>query len=134
MKTGRHEAWREYGSGALWVLPGASMVAALVLGALLSTVRLSTDTPLRHLLFQGTEDDARTLLIGVVGAVITIIALVLCLTLVALIFFLDHLAHSIQIDRLMAGIQRHHRSHQPGAADLGQVRAQAAPLLTDGGT
>src|ERR1700758_4178606 len=67
MKTGRHEAWREYASGALWVLPGASMVAALVLGALLSTVRLSTDTPLRHLLFQGTEDDARTLLIGVVG-------------------------------------------------------------------
>ena len=60
------------------------MVAALVLGALLSTVRLSTDTPLRHLLFQGTEDDARTLLMGIVGAVITIIALVLGLTLVAL--------------------------------------------------
>jgi uncharacterized membrane protein len=154
------------------------MVAALVLGAVLSTVRVSAHGPLRHLLFQGTEDDARTLLIGIVGAVITIIALVLGLTLVALqvsstqysprvlrnflrdrpnqvfisvmvatfaysagglysvvaapagqtasypqlavtvaivllffslvalIFFLDHLAHSIQIDRLMAGIQR----------------------------
>jgi uncharacterized membrane protein len=53
-------AWREYASGVLWVLPGASMGAALVLGALLSTVWLSTHTPLRRLLFQGTWDDART--------------------------------------------------------------------------
>ena len=179
MRNRRHEAWREYARGALWVLPVISMVAALALGALLSTVQVSTQAPLRHLLFQGTEDDARTLLIGIVGAVITIIALVLGLTLVALqvsatqysprvlrnflrdrpnqvflsiivatlrllgrralhrggstgrttrpasypqlavtvaivllflslvalIFFLDHLAHSIQIDRLMTGIE-----------------------------
>ena len=178
MRNRRHEAWREYARGALWILPGISMVAALDLGALLSTVQVSTQAPLRHLLFQGTEDDARTLLIGIVGAVITIIALVLGLTLVALqvsatqysprvlrnflrdrpnqvflsiivatfaysagglytvvaapggrqtasypqlavtvaivllflslvalIFFLDHLAHSIQIDRLMTGIE-----------------------------
>ena len=83
MRNRRHEAWREYARGALWILPGISMVAALALGALLSTVQVSTHAPLRHLLFQGTEDDARTLLIGIVGAVITIIALVLGLTLVA---------------------------------------------------
>jgi uncharacterized membrane protein len=153
------------------------MIAALVLGALLSRVQVSAHAPVHHLLFQGTEDDARNLLIGIVGAVITIIALVLGLTLVALqvsstqysprvlgnflrdrpnqvflsvivatfaysagglyavvaspsgqatpypqlavtvaivllfvslgalIFFLDHLAHSIQIDRLMVGIE-----------------------------
>jgi len=216
MKTGRHEAWREYASGALWVLPGASMVAALVLGALLSTVRLSTHTPLRHLLFQGTEDDARTLLIGIVGAVITIIALVLGLTLVALqvsstqysprvlrnflrdrpnqvfisvmvatfaysagglytvvaapagqtasypqlavtvaivllflslvalIFFLDHLAHSIQIDRLMGVIQRATAGlinqeppglcpgSGPGKAAAPPVWAVTIPAYTDG--
>ena len=66
------------------VLPGASLIAALVLGALLSRVQVSTHSSLHHLLFQGTEDDARNLLIGIVGAVITIIALVLGLTLVAL--------------------------------------------------
>jgi uncharacterized membrane protein len=179
MREGRQEAWREYERGALWVLPGAAMVAALFLGALLSTVQVGAHTPLHRILFQGTEDDARTLLIGIVGAAVTIIALVLGLTLVALqvssaqysprvlrnflrdrpnqvfmsvivatlaysagglytvvaapggrgtapypqlastvavvllfasigalIFFLDHLAHSIQIDRLMADIQR----------------------------
>lgn len=179
MRDGRKGAWREYERGALWVLPAASTVVALVLGALLSKVQVGTSAPLHRVLFQGTEDDARTLLIGIVGAVITIIALVLGLTLVALqvsstqysprvlrnflrdrpnqvfmsvivatfaysagglytvvaappgrgtapypqlavtvaivllfaslgslIFFLDHLAHSIQIDRLMADIER----------------------------
>jgi len=179
MRTGRQEELREYARGALWVLPAVSMVAALVLGALLSRVHVGVDAPLHGLLFQGSEDDARNLLLGIVGAVITIIALVLGLTLVALqvsstqysprvlrnflrdrpnqvflsvivatfaysagglyavvsgagghptasypqlavtvaivllfaslvalIFFLDHLAHSIQIDRLMAGIER----------------------------
>src|SRR6516162_1771448 len=179
MRTGRQEELREYARGALWVLPAVSMVAALVLGALLSRVHVGVDAPLHGLLFQGSEDDARNLLLGIVGAVITIIALVLGLTLVALqvsstqysprvlrnflrdrpnqvflsvivatfaysagglysvvsgaggqqtgsypqlavtvalvllfaslvalIFFLDHLAHSIQIDRLMAGIEQ----------------------------
>src|SRR5689334_20152352 len=177
MRSGRREAWWEYARSSLWVLPGASLIAALVLGALLSRVQVSTHSSLHHLLFQGTEDDARNLLIGIMGAVITIIALVLGLTLVALqlsstqysprvlrnflrdrsnqvflsvivatfaysagglytvvaspsgpatpypqlavtvaivllfaslaalIFFLDHLAHSIQIDRLMGGIE-----------------------------
>ena len=178
MTNRRQEAWWEYERASLWVLPGASMIAALALGALLSRVQVSTHSAVHHLLFQGTEDDARNLLIGIMGAVITIIALVLGLTLVALqlsstqysprvlrnflrdrpnqvflsvivatfaysagglytvvaspsgpatpypqlavtvalvllfaslaalIFFLDHLAHSIQIDRLMAGIER----------------------------
>jgi uncharacterized membrane protein len=168
----------EYARGALWVLPGDSLIAALVLGAVLAKVHVPATAPGRHLLFQGTADDARTLLIGITGTVITVIALVLGLTLVALqlsssqysprvlrnflrdwqnqvflsvivatfaysaaglytvgvsagrrtssypqlavtvaivllfvslgtlIFFLDHLAHSIQIDRLMAVIER----------------------------
>jgi uncharacterized membrane protein len=47
-------------------------------------VQVRTHSSLHHLFFQGTEDDARNLLIGIVGAVITISALVLGLTLVAL--------------------------------------------------
>ena len=175
---GRSEAWSEYTRGALWVLPVVSIVVAVVLGALLSKVQVGVHSPVHRLLFEGTVDDARTLLVGISGAIITVIALVLGLTLVALqlsstqysprvlrnflrdrpnqlflsvivatfaysaaglytvgesgerrtdsypqlavtfaivllfvslgalIFFLDHLAHSIQIDRLMAGIER----------------------------
>jgi uncharacterized membrane protein len=177
MRRSTEGLW-EYARGALWVLPGASLIAALVLGALLSRVHVGASAPLQRLLFQGTADDARTLLIGIASTVITVIALVLGLTLVALqlsssqysprvlrnflrdrpnqvflsvivatfaysaaglytvgvsagrrtasypqlavtvaivllfvslgalIFFLDHLAHSIQIDRLMAVIER----------------------------
>jgi uncharacterized membrane protein len=205
MRNGQREAWREYERGSLWVLPGASLIAALVLGALLSRVQVSTHAPVHHLLFQGTEDDARNLLIGIVGAVITIIALVLGLTLVALqlsstqysprvlrnflrdrpnqvflsvivatfaysagglyavvaapsgpatsypqlavtvaivllfvslgalIFFLDHLAHSIQIDRLMAGIEHATiqviRQESPGVGPgSGPGQAPAPPV------
>ena len=81
---GRREAWWEYAQGALWVLPAISIVVALALGALLSQVRVSADSPLHRLLFAGTVSDARTLLVGITGAVITVIALVLGLTLVAL--------------------------------------------------
>ena len=84
MRNQRHEAWWEYQRASLWVLPAASAIAALALGALLSKVQVSTHSPVHHLLFQGTEDDARNLLIGITGAVITIIALVLGLTVVAL--------------------------------------------------
>jgi uncharacterized membrane protein len=205
MRHGRREAWREYERGALWVLPGASLIAALALGALLSKVQVSPHAPVHRLLFQGTEDDARNLLIGIVSAVITIIALVLGLTLVALqvsstqysprvlrnflrdrsnqvflsvivatfaysagglyavvaspsgqatsypqlavtvaivllfvslgalIFFLDHLAHSIQIDRLMAGIERATiqviKQEPPGVGPgSGPGRAPAPPV------
>lgn len=178
MMRQRTEGLWEYARGALWVLPGISLIAALALGAVLAKVHVPATAPVQRLLFQGTADDARTLLIGITSTVITVIALVLGLTLVALqlsssqysprvlrnflrdwqnqvflsvivatfaysaaglytvgvsagkrtssypqlavtvaivllfvslgtlIFFLDHLAHSIQIDRLMAVIER----------------------------
>jgi uncharacterized membrane protein len=81
---GRREAWSEYAHGALWVLPGVSIVVAIALGTLLSKVRVGAHSPLHHVLFAGTVNDARTLLIGISGAVITVIALILGLTLVAL--------------------------------------------------
>jgi uncharacterized membrane protein len=40
MRSGRREAWWEYARASLWVLPGASLIAALVLGALLSRVQV----------------------------------------------------------------------------------------------
>ena len=75
------ETIREYVTGSLWVLPGFSAVLALVVGFILSRIRIDPESPLA---FQGTADDARTLLSNVTGTVVTVIALVLGLTVVAL--------------------------------------------------
>ncbi|MCI0685890.1 MAG: DUF2254 domain-containing protein [Sporichthyaceae bacterium] len=80
----RREAIREYTAGALWVLPCISAMAALVAGSAFSLVEIGPDSALEPLLFQGTADDARTLLTAIAGTVITVIALVLGLTVVAL--------------------------------------------------
>jgi uncharacterized membrane protein len=72
---------REYVRGSLWVLPTLSVLVALAAGAVLSSVSVGSRFPLA---FQGTADDARTLLFGITGTVITIIALLLGLTVVAL--------------------------------------------------
>src|SRR5512144_2442429 len=174
----RREALREYAAGALWIRPSAAALAALVAGTLLSRITIPAGSRWAALSFQGTADDARTLLIGVTGTVVTVIALVLVLTVVALqlsstqfsprllrnflrdrpnqivlsvflatfaysaaglytvgvnagartevfprlavsgsilllfaslgmvVFFADHLAHSIQIDAIMRGVER----------------------------
>ena len=72
---------REYVRGSLWVLPTLSVLIALAVGALLSSVSIGARSPLA---FQGTAGDARTLLFGITGTVITVIALLLGLTVVAL--------------------------------------------------
>src|SRR5215470_11099141 len=77
----RRDALSEYVRGSLWVLPTLSVLAALAAGSLLSLVRVGPRSPLA---FQGTSDDARTLLIGIAGTMVTVIALLLGLTVVAL--------------------------------------------------
>ncbi|MFC7448483.1 DUF2254 domain-containing protein [Rhodococcus daqingensis] len=80
----RREAAWEYLRGALWVLPAIAVVLALALGSVLSSVNTRPGTWVHRLAFQGTPDDARTLLIGTAGTMITVIALTLGLTVVAL--------------------------------------------------
>jgi uncharacterized membrane protein len=75
---------RDYLKGALWVLPAGAVAVALLAGSLLSQVDIGPNARISPLLFQGTADDARTLLIGISGTMMTVIALVLGLTLVAL--------------------------------------------------
>jgi uncharacterized membrane protein len=75
------DALREYVRGSLWVLPTLSVLAALAAGAVLSSVSVGPRSPLA---FQGTPDDARTLLLGITGTMITVIALLLGLAVVAL--------------------------------------------------
>jgi uncharacterized membrane protein len=77
----RREAWWEYVRGALWVLPTIAVVTALGIGLVLSQIEVSST---QWFVFQGTPDDARTLLIAISSTLATVIALVLGLTVVAL--------------------------------------------------
>jgi uncharacterized membrane protein len=77
----RRDAVSEYLRGSLWALPTLSVFGALAAGSLLSLVNLGPRSPLA---FQGTPDDARSLLIGIAGTMVTVIALLLGLTVVAL--------------------------------------------------
>jgi uncharacterized membrane protein len=63
------------------VWPGFSAVAALLVGFVVSEINVAPGSPLA---FQGTADDARALLTIIAGTVVTVIALVLGLTVVAL--------------------------------------------------
>src|SRR5215213_4584648 len=83
-RTVRRESWMEYANGALWVLPMVAAVLALVAGYVISRIDIRPGSFLSRLAFQGTADDARNLLIAVTSTVVTIIALVLGLTVVAL--------------------------------------------------
>ena len=80
----RREAIWEYLRGALWALPSLAVVLALLAGSLLTLVDVSPDSTFGALLFQGTADDARTLLISIASTMATVIALVLGLSVVAL--------------------------------------------------
>ena len=75
---------RDYLKGALWVYPVTAVALALLVGGILSSIEVGPDSPVDPILFQGTSDDARNLLIGISGTMMTVIALVLGLTLVAL--------------------------------------------------
>jgi uncharacterized membrane protein len=77
-------AVREYVNGSLWVWPGISAVAALLVGFGVSQIDVAEGSALSPLAFQGTADDARALLTIIAGTVVTVIALVLGLTVVAL--------------------------------------------------
>jgi uncharacterized membrane protein len=86
-KVRRSVSWyalKEYANGALWVIPAAASLAAIVAGFGLSQIAVRPGTTLDRVAFQGTADDARVLLISVSTTVVTVIALVLGLTVVAL--------------------------------------------------
>ncbi|MGH8823850.1 MAG: DUF2254 domain-containing protein, partial [Jiangellaceae bacterium] len=84
MTTTRTEAFREYIRGALWLLPLLAVGVAIAAGSVLTFVQVPEDSFLDVVVFQGTPDDARTLLFGIAGSVITVMAVMLGLTVVAL--------------------------------------------------
>ena len=70
--------------GALWVLPTISVLVFLLAGAVLSRVEVEEGSPLAALAFQGTAEDARSVLVVVSSTMITVTGLVFALTIVAL--------------------------------------------------
>jgi uncharacterized membrane protein len=80
----RRDAAVEYLRGSLWAMPTVAIGVALVAGSVLSSITIDPDSSLAVLVFQGTADDARNLLIGIASTMVTVIALVLGLTVVAL--------------------------------------------------
>lgn len=78
------ERRREYVSGALWVVPAFSMVGAVLLGSALSLVRVPDGSPLSRLLFAGTAEEARRMLLSIATTLVGVIALTVGLSLVAL--------------------------------------------------
>jgi uncharacterized membrane protein len=82
--VGRRRVLWDHLAGALWVLPTVSVVVFLLAGAVLSRVDVDEGSPLAKLAFQGSADDARSLLIVVSSTMITVTGLVFALTIVAL--------------------------------------------------
>src|SRR5207245_6007191 len=64
--------------------PGVASFGALAVGLVMGRIIIDSNSPLAWLAFQGTADDARSLLTMVSSTVVTVIALVLGLTVVAL--------------------------------------------------
>lgn len=81
---GRRRVLWDHLRSALWVMPTLSVVIFLVAGAALSHVPIGDDSPLRWLVFQGTPEDARQMLIVVSSTMITVTGLVFALTIIAL--------------------------------------------------
>jgi uncharacterized membrane protein len=80
----RHRVLWDHLRSALWVMPTLSVVFFLVAGTVLSHVSIDDDSPLRWLVFQGTPQDARQMLIVVSSTMITVTGLVFALTIIAL--------------------------------------------------
>jgi uncharacterized membrane protein len=123
----RLEAVREYAAGSLWVAPAVAGLLALVAGSLLSQVHAPPGSPFALLEFQGTADDARTLLITIAGTVVTVIALVLGLTVVAL-----QLSSTQFSPRLLRNFLRDRATQQVMSVFLGTFVYSAAGLYTVG--
>jgi len=80
----RRESLREYVGGALWVMPFSAGILALLVANALVRIEPVDEGFLGRLAFQGSSADARAMLLAITGTVVTVIALVLGLSVVAL--------------------------------------------------
>lgn len=114
----------EYLRGSLGALPLVCVAGALVLGGALSLVDVGPSSPIG---FQGTADDARNLLIGITSTMVTVIALLLGLTVVAL-----QMSSSQFSPRLLRNFLRDRPNQIVLGAFVGTFAYSAAGLFTVG--
>ncbi|GEL18481.1 DUF2254 domain-containing protein [Pseudonocardia asaccharolytica] len=117
-------ALREYLRGSLSVLPVLGALVAVLAGSLLSLVDVGPRFPLA---FQGTADDARALLTGIVSTMVTVIAVLLGLTVVAL-----QMASTQFSPRLLRNFLRDRPNQLVLAVFVGTFVYSAAGLFTVG--
>ena len=63
----RREAMREYLGGALWVMPFAAGIVALIVANVLMNLEPADGTFLARFSFQGSAADARAVLLAITG-------------------------------------------------------------------
>ncbi|MCV2393112.1 DUF2254 domain-containing protein [Actinotalea sp. M2MS4P-6] len=80
----RRESVREYLGAALWVLPFLAGNVALLVGFTVASIEPAPGSWLEAFAFRGSSVQARELLVAITGTVVTVIALVLGLSVVAL--------------------------------------------------
>jgi uncharacterized membrane protein len=120
----RRDALREYVRGSLWVLPTTCVLVALVVGSALSQVNVG---PRSVLAFQGTADDARSLLSNISSTMVTVVALLLGLAVVAL-----QLSSTQFSPRLLRNFLRDRPNQLVLGAFVGTFAYSAAGLFTVG--
>jgi len=123
----RREALKEYAEGSLWLFPTIALVVALIVGSIVSQINVPPDSALAPITFQGTADDARNLLVAVTSTVVTVIALVLGLTVVAL-----QLSSTQFSPRLLRNFLRHRTNQVVLSIFLATFAYSAAGLFTVG--
>ena len=120
----RRDAVLYYLSGSLWAVPALAVVAALVIGGVLARIDVGVES---WLAFQGTADDARNLLVDIASTMVTVIALVLGLAVVAL-----QMSSSQYSPRLLRNVLRDRANQVVLGVLVGTFVYSAAGLFTVG--
>ncbi|MFT4136497.1 DUF2254 domain-containing protein [Microbacterium sp.] len=121
-----HQRRRKLG-GELWVMPLLFALGALVLGSVVSLVQPPPDSWLAPLLFQGSAEEARRLLIACATSIVGVLALVVGLTMVAL-----QMAANRYSPRLLRNFIRDRTTQLVIAVFVGAFTYNAAGLFTVG--
>ncbi|QGF24936.1 DUF2254 domain-containing protein [Raineyella fluvialis] len=117
----------EYVSAALWVMPFAAGLLAILLGVALSHLHPADGSWLAALGFRGSSGQARDLLVTITSTVVTVIALVLGLSVVAL-----QLASTQYSPRLLRNFLRDRTNQVVLSVFMGTFAYSAAGLFTVG--
>ena len=123
----RREALREYAAAALWLLPFVAGIVALLVGLAVSQLEVGPGSILDPIAFHGTAQDARDLLSAITGTVVTVIALVLGLSVVAL-----QMASTQFSPRLLRNFLRDRRNQLVLSVFIATFAYSAAGLFTVG--